>query len=297
MNPIVLVAIGAFLAQGSSASSSGVPLRTAPPRSAHHSSATAYAAAKLPMMERRWDDAVLRRAVERFAAIYLPGAPLAAVFGLGASSTGPTEDLGTAVGLWGVERAKLIAWSSDEETVRVLRRPFTLAAYPTDLEAQAYTGCRRYRDAWADVARALGALVGSAAESPAGDVSWVNPFAMGSWEMQCAAASYSSGTGALTALVRPHLDAVRAVPRATRFGGFAQLVGADCARAGAAGTVAGLPVSGLVGAAWTATRPRERYETGRALQRTRGAASDAAWFSDPGPPADVGDALSLLTHS
>lgn len=260
-----------------------------------HASARAYALAKRQMLIDRWADPRIRWPLETFAPLLLPGVPLEAALALGVSSTGPTEDLGTAVGLWGVERSNINAWAHDAETQRDFGADgYDPARYATNYPAQVYTGLRRYRDAYRDAGRQLGQLVTPPRESPAGDPSWYSATSIGPWEYQCAVAAYSSGAGALTALVRLHLAALRSVPRATRFSRSATMVAGDCQAQGATGRVAGLPVSGLVGAAWTETRPRERYESARELAAALGRPVD--WYTDPGVSPAIDAALSGWTH-
>lgn len=232
-------------------------------------------------MRRRWNDPTIQRALERYAPRYLPGVPLEAALCLGASSTGPREDLGTAVGLFGVERSRINAWASDAETREVLGRAYDATRYATDLEAQVFTGMRRYREAL-DAAR-------SAVGRVPFDVARITP-----WEYQCAVSAYSSGPGALQRLVTPRVSRLASIPVSRRFPDFARDV-YDVASSSSSSNTNGLPLRGITGAAWAVTRPRERYETARALSRAL--ARPAGWYVDAGVAPDVDATLASWAHT
>ena len=238
-------------------------------------------------MLERWRNATIRAALERFAPHYLPGVPLEAALCLGASSTGPTEDLGTAVGLFGVERSRINAWSRDDETRRVLGRTYDPAGYARDLEAQVYTGMRRYALALSDARAAVGAAPASALPP------WFSVSAVSPWEYQCAVATYSSGGRTVARLVGPRARALGELEPAARFPALSRDV-FEAAHGGDAATVDGVALRGLVGAAWTVTRPRQRYETARAVAVAL--RRPLAWYSDRGAAADVDAALSRWTQ-
>ena len=228
----------------------------------------------------RWNTPELRTALERFAPHYLPGVPIEAALCLGASSTGPREDLGTAVGLFGVERTRINAWASDDETRRVLGRTYDPTRYAQDLTAQVYTGMRRYRAAAVDARRAVGRV----------------PYALedlGPWEYQAAVAAYSSGAGTLERIVRPRASALASSSASGRFPTLARGV-YDTARASSSSSVDGVPLEGIVGAAWTVTRPRERYETARAVATAL--RRPLTWYTDAGVSSDIDTALSSWAH-
>lgn len=241
-----------------------------------HTDPRAYGREKAPMILRRWSDPTLRAAVERYGPRYLPGMPALAVLALGASSTGATEDLqGIAVGLWGVERRYIDQWANDAETVDVMGRSYSPDRYGTDLEAQAFTGCRRYAKAVADARARISALVGRAGAVDATTAS-------------AAVSCYSAGPGVLASIVAevPGLDAVE---KRARWAALARHV----VSRGQSGRIGGRSVSHPYGAAWALARPLERYWSGRIAAQSAGV--DLAWWD----LADVPDAatLSVWAHT
>ena len=248
------------------------------PPNDYHATARDYARSKLSTLLARWRDPRIAVPLQRLGPLMLPGIPLEALLAFGVSSTGPREDLGTAVGLWGVERSLLNTWATDGDTRRELGRSYDPTRYADDIEAQVYTGLRRYRQAIDNARRTLG-----------GDY---NAPGLGPWEYQTAVASYSSGGGTLGRLAARYTSQLRAVPRSRRFSQFAELVSAD--GAASSGAIDGIPLRGLVGAAWTATRPRERYESARALAAALG--RPQGWYTDPGVSEAVDRQLGAWTH-
>lgn len=268
MNPLVFV-VGAVVLLGLASSSRRAPAATPPAASGR--TTTAYGRGKVRMLAARLADARIANAIERWAPVFTPGLPTAAVIALGASSTGPREQLNTPPGAWGlfgVEPAWLDQHGADATTIDQLGRAVTRASYPTDLAGQVYLGLRRYAAALASAA-AVGARVNAR--------SW------GPWEMQAAVCAYSAGEGALRALLRRAPVAATHDPPAVRWTRIAEDTSreilADQERA----------------AAWALVRPRERYESALALARSRG--DDLAWFADAESwPTEIDVALSRLAH-
>lgn len=244
----------------------------------YHATARDYARSKLPLLLARWRDPRIMDPLRRLAPLMLPGVPLEAALALGVSSTGPREDLGTAVGLWGVERSLINQWAADSDTRRELGRTYDPTRYADDIEAQVYTGLRRYRQAIDNARRTLGGDYDTRAPGP--------------WEYQAAVAAYSAGGGTLGRLGARYASQLRATPRASRWSRLAELVSAD--PSAPSGAIDGIPVRGLVGAAWTVTRPRERYESARALAAALG--RPQSWYSDPGVADVVDRQLGAWTH-
>lgn len=242
----------------------------------YHRSARAYAAAKLPALRSRWADARINAALRAYAPQLLPGLPLAAALALGASSQGPTENTGGELGergLFNVETHYIDSWASDDATRAALRRAYdpSVAAYAADLEAQVYTGLRRYR-------AALDSLSAAAAYRVPLD-------ALAAWAM---VASYSSGPAAWSDVATLASTTRDATPAAI-------CAAVDAAATAGQSTIAGLPVTGKAHAAWTCARPLQRYYAGQLLAAAVDPSTSAWWTLAPVPDA-VDVRLSALAH-
>lgn len=296
--PGVLLALGGLVLLSSGARaqnappSSGAPpagggASPPPPRELpstdYHHDAQAYARAKLPALRARWENPRIIAALRAYAPRYLPGCPLAAALAFGASSQGPAEDTGGDLserGLFNVETSFIDRWANDDETRAVLGRAYnpSRASYASDLEAQVFTGMRRYRAALDSAAAATRYASGA----PPVD-------AFGAW---CAVTAYSVGAGTLAAIasrVAPGSDARRERPAA-----LAAVV-VQAARRGEA-SVAGVAMTGGAGAARAIVRPLQRYYAGRDLA-AQVEATAAGWF-DLAPVLSMDDdvRLSALAH-
>ena len=279
MIPPAAVALG--LAALAIASRSSRSSRSSGPSS----TSTGYALARLPYLRARWRDPAIRRAVERYAAMLLPGLPPVAALAFSVSSEGLTERVnGAPLGLFGVETSRRDAWIGDTLTREALGRTPDVDAWATDVDAQVYLGLRRYRVALEELrtaARAAGLEPG------------LEPLRWRPWEYQSAVASYSAGQGTTLAVFRAAPVALRA-PAAIRWTRLAEDLSPGLAGRRELG---GRPVRGVAGIAWALVRPRERYEATRALASELHDAAALAWCDSPPWPFAEDRALWRLAHA
>lgn len=194
----------------------------------------------------------LWRAWAEHARQYTPGLPYSALVGAAASSVGGRRGYWyPPTGGWWVERAKvrdyLREWGNTE------------AQYNSDNSLGWYlrgrAALRRLREAWNEARAAARPLGVALEETPA---QWLP------WHYHVAIGSYSSGQGGMARMLA-QARAVTSSPVAQRWTRVAQIVEDAARRAGLNGTVNGLRVRGIAGAASTMRRPRERFELGRAV--------------------------------
>lgn len=270
MIPLVGIAAGAFVLLALSSRRSSTPRRGSSSGEVLQHTTAGYARGKLSMLRARLEDPTIRAAIDRWAPRFLPGVPREAFVALGASSTGPREQLNRrpgAWGLWGVEPAWLDAHGADDTTRADLGRIVTRATYPTDLEAQVYLGARRY-------AQALHAARGFAD---------INETAWGPWEYQLAVSMYSAGDGTTSRLLRDAPVAARHEPRGQRWTRVAE------------DTYPAISRDRSQTLAWALVRPRERYQSAITLARAVGA--PLQWYADVDQWEPSADAeLSAIAH-
>lgn len=288
-----LLAVGGALLFGSRASASNTPRPASgnngsnTPRTPtdYHRSARAYAAAKASMMRARWDNTRIHDALRFYAPTYLPGMPLAAVLCLGVSSQGPAENTGGSLGergLFNVETRFINQWANDAETLQFLGRAYdpSVSAYAQDIEAQVFTGVRRYRLALESASAAIAEKL-----EPATPVD--------AWSAWCAVDAYSAGAGTLAALVNGTAAITAASARPSRPAALAAHV--DAAAIASATSVDGVRMDRIAGAAWAVVRPLQRYLAGKTLAAAV-EPSAASWFNLEEIPAATDERLSALAH-
>ena len=247
---------------------------------------TAYATSHLGYVSRIARDAGLAQAWRTYGALQTPGLPASAWVGTAASSLGgspgnPYPPNGT----WWVERATVARYLARggflDGALRAGEQP-SPAEYAQSTYLQGAAALRRLReslDAIVSGARRAGLDIGA------------TPGAWRPWELQLAVAGYSSGEGAPLSILRLARRALQA-PVGERWTAVAR----EVLRAVAArpqGPVAGPRVAGIGGAAATVVRPRQRYETGRALAAAV-VPEELPWYDSPAWPEDLDAPLSSL---
>lgn len=237
-----------------------------------------YAREKLPALRDRLQNPTIRAAVERWGAHFFPGVPTTALIAAGATSMGAAERGGPpdfATGLWGCEWPRVVAWARDDQTMRELRRAVhdTPEGYAHDIEGQAYTGFRSYRDHLAQVLRVI--------------PSTVIPREGSQWLLRLAVSAYSSG---------PHTVGRIVTAAAPELGGDDRArwreLGAAILRAWRSGQshFGGVAIPGRWMAAFTIVRNEQRYECGRELA-THYAPTELAWYD--GGALDIAQGSTL----
>lgn len=240
----------------------------------------------LERIRRRYDDARMRAAAERFGALFFPGVPVSALMASGVTATSRTERGGPpdyATGLYGVELRRAETWARDDQTLRELGRAVDTSAeaFGDDIDAQTYFGFRSYREHADACARQL-----PEALRPAEGSAWL-------WRL--AVSSYSSGEGAVSGVVRgvePRGDLVASPHR------WATL-GRAIVAASAAGrrTLGGVSIRGRWHAAYLVLRCERRFRAGRALALARPElAAELAWYAGEELPAEIAGALEPLAR-
>ena len=227
-----------------------------------------YSADKLSMLRRRYDDAGIRAAVERWRDRTFPGVPTTAMIAAGASSMGASERGGPpdyATGLWGVEWSRVERWARDAKTMRELGRaiPTEASAFAHDYEAQAYVSFRSY-------AAHLAACV----EDIPGELV---PRTGTAFQWRLAVASYSSGEGTVSRIVSAASGHIMAAPQPTAWRELARAV-IDAAAAGHR-EYGGVPIAGKWKAAHTIVRSEQRFQCGMLLAQ-HVAPAELAWYTD-----------------
>lgn len=277
---LVLVSALVSIVTGSGRSSRRVA-RAATPSTPYTQTSADYGRAHFQYLSTLARDEGLRRAWLQLATRYTPGLPYSAFIAAAASSEGGR--LGgwyPPRGGWWVERARVAQY------LREMGR--TPAEYDTDSFLRGAAALRRLReslDAVVSTARAMGVTVPTAARwSP--------------WEYLLAVAGYSSGEGATARVLQRARAVLSAEPSSTRWTRAAEVIdGAARAAGGARGSVNGVRVAGIGGAASTLRRPRERYESGLYLTgHTTNrpgvigggfGLADAQWYDEPAwPPTE-----------
>lgn len=232
---------------------------------------TAYAAAKLATLRRRWDGPI-GEAVRAFGPRVWPGVPPTALLGLTASAVGPTEAIGnlatsgSAVGVFGVEGPNVRALATDPDVVRLLGRParaeITADGYLSDIKGQVATGLVNY-------ARALGAVLDRIPHAVwAGDDAGSS-----SLLLRIAASAYSAGPGITAAVLNHYAAELARAELPDRWPLLAQLVARETAP-----RIAGYEVDGRYHVAFLVVRSEQRLESGAALERAT-SGSREAWFA------------------
>lgn len=227
-----------------------------------------YSAEKLPMLRRRYDDAGIRAAVERWRDRMFPGVPTTAMIAAGASSTGASERGGPpdyATGLWGVEWSRVERWARDERTMRELGRaiPTEPSAFAHDYEAQAYVSFRSY----------LAHLTACVADIP-GELA---PRAGSPFLWRLAVSSYSSGEGTVSRIVSASAGRIVAAPPSSSWRELAQ--GVIAAAAAGHSTYGGISIAGKWKAAHTIVRNEQRFQCGMMLAQ-HVAPAELEWYAD-----------------
>ena len=236
---------------------------------------------------RRFDDATMRRAAERFGALFFPGVPVTAMMASGVTATSRTERGGPpdfATGLYGVELHRAEEWASDAQTMRELGRAVDTDAnaFGDDIDGQTYLGFRSYRSHADACARALPAELRPAEGSV--------------WLWRLAVSAYSSGEGTVSAVVRGARAQLVAVPdRATWW----EVLGRSIAEAHTRGEsrFGGVQIAGRWHAAYLALRCERRFRAGLAVARARGLATELAWYEGAALTDATAAALQAATET
>lgn len=240
----------------------------------------------LARLEARWGDPQIRAAAERWGARFFPGVPVSAMLAAGITSTSRTERGGPpdfATGLYGVELRRAEAWAADAQTLTELGRAVdtSASAFGRDVDAQTYLGFRSYREHLETCARALPAELRPAEGTP--------------WLWRLAVASYSSGEGAVSGVVRgvePRAELVASPHRWATLG--RAIVAASAAGRRAVG---GVSIRGRWHAAYLVLRCERRFRAGRALALARPElAAELGWYAGEELPAETASALEPLAR-
>jgi hypothetical protein len=224
-----------------------------------------YATSHFALVAQRAADPEILAAARRWGGVFLPGVPVSAVLGAGVTSMGRRERGGPpdfATGLWGAEWQWVTRIASDAQTLRQLGRaiPLDRAGWDSDVDAQTYAGLRSYGGHLAAAVRGLPASL--------------RPTQGSTWSYQLACASYSSGQGAILAMVRG-VPSLASVPESGRWVSLGNAVVA-AARAGQS-RVGTLPIHGRWRAAHLLLRCESRIATGSLLAE-RAFPSDVPWY-------------------
>jgi hypothetical protein len=258
------------------AAGEGAAVATRPRRTGAGHDPERYAREKLPALQRRYDNATVRGAVERFGPARWGAIPTTMLLGFSASSVGPYEQGGPpdyVRGELGLERYWRAAHAGDATTRAELGRAVAdvdADQWFRDREGQWYLGLRRYRQAYDGARRVLAA-------GPAGVALPERPSSP--WDARMAVTTYSSGAGVLPTLAaRLHWPLLTSEDAAWRH--LAEVI-ADAADRGDA-TLHGVPLRGKWKAAHAILRADQRVASGRMLAESR-APREVEWYPRPLP--------------
>lgn len=235
----------------------------------------------LERIRRRYDDARMRAAAERFGALFFPGVPVSALMASGVTATSRTERGGPpdfATGLYGVELRRAEAWATDARTLAELGRAVDTSAesFGDDIDAQTYMGFRSYREHADACVRQL-----PEALRPAEGSAWL-------WRL--AVSSYSSGEGLVAGVVRGAGAELAAAPPASWWATLGRAILAR--RAAGHSTIGGRQIAGRWQAAYMVLRCERRWRVALALAEAVPALDpERRWYAGGSIPPELAAAL------